>query len=165
MCSNRLHFRVKSWERVSRQASSNRTAKANPRGPCVDDPNPAERRRAPLFSTSVFLVNSKLARLGDRVMQTLFLTSAVLLFSFLPFVPPAYSQPIDTKLLGEMHWRNVGGFFGGGRRAVSGIPGQPNIFYIGAVNGGVWKTTDFGRTWAPIFDREATGSIGDRKNV
>jgi photosystem II stability/assembly factor-like uncharacterized protein len=93
-------------------------------------------------------------------MQTLFLTSAVLLFSFLPFVPPAYSQPIDTELLGEMHWRNVGPFRGGRTRAVSGVPGQPNIFYIGAVNGGVWKTTDFGRTWTPIFDREATGSIG-----
>ncbi|MGA9645827.1 MAG: glycoside hydrolase, partial [Candidatus Korobacteraceae bacterium] len=82
------------------------------------------------------------------------------MFSFLPFVPPAYSQPVNTKLLGEMHWRNVGPFRGGRTRAVSGVPTQPNVFYIGAVNGGVWKTTDFGRTWTPIFDREATGSIG-----
>jgi len=93
-------------------------------------------------------------------MQTLLLTSAVLLFSLLPFAPPAYSQSIDTKLLGEMRWRNVGPFRGGRTRAVSGVPTQPNVFYIGAVNGGVWKTTDFGRTWTPIFDREATGSIG-----
>src|ERR1035437_8888009 len=94
------------------------------------------------------------------VMRTLLSTSAVLLFSFLPFVPPAYSQPVNTKLLGEMHWRNVGPFRGGRTRAVSGVPTQPNVFYIGAVNGGGWKTTDFGRTWMPIFDREATGSIG-----
>ena len=59
-----------------------------------------------------------------------------------------------------MHWRNVGPFRGGRTRAVSGVPGQPNAFLIGAVNGGVWKTNDFGRTWTPIFDHEATGSIG-----
>ncbi len=59
-----------------------------------------------------------------------------------------------------MHWRNVGPFRGGRTRAVSGVAGQPNVFYIGAVNGGVWKTTDFGRTWLPIFDHEPTGSVG-----
>ncbi len=59
-----------------------------------------------------------------------------------------------------MHWRNVGPFRGGRTRAVSGVPSQPNVFYIGAVNGGVWKTSDSGRTWTPIFDREPTGSIG-----
>ncbi|MBK7708600.1 MAG: hypothetical protein IPJ30_23285 [Acidobacteria bacterium] len=44
---------------------------------------------------------------------------------------------------------------------VVGIPSQPNVFYIGVNNGGVWKTTDAGRTWKPIFDDQPTGSIGD----
>ena len=83
-----------------------------------------------------------------------------LLLATLSFTPLAPSQQIDTGLLSELRWRNVGPFRGGRTRAVSGVPGQPNVFYIGAVNGGVWKTTDIGRTWTPIFDREATGSIG-----
>ena len=42
----------------------------------------------------------------------------------------------------------------------TGVPGQPNVFYIGVNNGGVWKTTDFGRVWTPIFDEQPVGSIG-----
>jgi photosystem II stability/assembly factor-like uncharacterized protein len=93
-------------------------------------------------------------------MQNRLVTSALLLFSLFCFVLPGHSQAIDTGLLKEMRWRNVGPYRGGRTRAVSGVPNQPNVFYIGAVNGGVWKTTDFGRTWTPIFDREGTGSIG-----
>jgi photosystem II stability/assembly factor-like uncharacterized protein len=59
-----------------------------------------------------------------------------------------------------MRWRNVGPFRGGRTRAVSGVPDQPSVFYVGAVNGGAWKTNDFGRTWQPIFDQQPTGSIG-----
>jgi len=60
----------------------------------------------------------------------------------------------------EMHWRNIGPFRGGRTKAAAGIPDQPNVFYIGATNGGVWKTTDYGHTWFPIFDDQPTGSIG-----
>ncbi len=60
----------------------------------------------------------------------------------------------------EMQWRMVGPFRGGRTVAAVGVPSQPNVFYIGVNNGGVWKSTDYGRVWTPIFDDQPTGSIG-----
>jgi photosystem II stability/assembly factor-like uncharacterized protein len=54
----------------------------------------------------------------------------------------------------------IGPFRGGRTRAATGVPTQPNVFYMGQVNGGVWKTNDYGRTWNPLFDHESTQSIG-----
>jgi photosystem II stability/assembly factor-like uncharacterized protein len=82
---------------------------------------------------------------------------AILLLSL---VPPTDAQQADTRLLTEMRWRNIGPHRGGRTRAVSGVPSQPSVFYVAAVNGGVWKSTDYGRTWDPIFDLQPTGSIG-----
>ncbi len=72
----------------------------------------------------------------------------------------AKAQGYDQDFKQAMHWRSVGPFRGGRTRAVAGVPGQPNVFYMAPVNGGVFKTTDAGRIWTPIFDDQPTGSIG-----
>jgi len=56
------------------------------------------------------------------------------------------AQPYPENTYQQLHWRMIGPFRGGRTRAVAGVPSQPNIFYLGAVNGGVWKSNDYGRT-------------------
>ncbi|MEA2763837.1 MAG: hypothetical protein QOK07_241 [Gemmatimonadaceae bacterium] len=70
------------------------------------------------------------------------------------------TAPVRTDLYSGLRWRMLGPFRGGRVAAATGVPGRPNEFYFGAVNGGVWKTIDGGRVWTPIFDSQSTASIG-----
>src|SRR5258707_2481716 len=59
-----------------------------------------------------------------------------------------------------MQWRCIGPFRGGRTVAITGVARQPNLFYMAAVNGGVWRSSDYGQVWTPIFDGQPTGSVG-----
>jgi photosystem II stability/assembly factor-like uncharacterized protein len=78
----------------------------------------------------------------------------------LPARQPAGASTTPARLFADMRWRNIGPLRGGRTKALAGVPSQPFTFYMGMVNGGVWKTTNAGRTWTPIFDDQPTGSIG-----
>jgi photosystem II stability/assembly factor-like uncharacterized protein len=88
------------------------------------------------------------------------MTSRLLcLFIFSSFF--ASAQPISHDQYKDLEYRLIGPFRAGRTVAAVGIPTQPNVFFMGVNNGGVWKTDDYGRTWNPIFDSAPTGSVGD----
>src|SRR5664279_2518369 len=87
-------------------------------------------------------------------------TPALLLGALVASLSFAFAPTYDAKLFAEMRWRGIGPLRAGRTKSAQGIAGQPSVFYIGVCNGGIWKTTDYGRTWNPIFDDQPTGSIG-----
>jgi photosystem II stability/assembly factor-like uncharacterized protein len=88
-----------------------------------------------------------------------FVVVAALIATLAPSI--VYTQKVDPSRYQSMRWRMIGPFRASRTVGAAGIPSQPNVFYIGVNNGGVWKTTDAGRTWQPKFDDQPTGSIGD----
>ena len=90
--------------------------------------------------------------------RSLSLTSIALIFCFV--LTPLHAQSVSPDLFSGLKWRLIGPFRGGRAVAAAGVPGDPNTFYFGAVDGGIWKTTNAGVTWTPIFDNQPVASIG-----
>ncbi len=92
-------------------------------------------------------------RNGLRCLLAICLLTCVLSYSL-------GAQTVSPALFNGMSWRSIGPFRGGRAVAVSGVPGGGSTFYFGAVDGGVWKTTDAGSTWTPLFDDQPVASVG-----
>ena len=99
----------------------------------------------------------RLGRRGDETKKTCG-SQRLIALGFLLLFGAGQSVAGDFDFL--LRWRNIGPYRGGRTRAICGVPSQPNLFYMAPVNGGVFKSTDYGRRWQPIFDDQPTASIG-----
>jgi photosystem II stability/assembly factor-like uncharacterized protein len=90
--------------------------------------------------------------------RSLVIRSTLVLLALATFGATAGAQSTDP--FAAMRWRSIGPVRAGRARALAGVSSQPNVFYIGFDNGGVWRSTDYGSNWSPLFDEQSTGSIG-----
>jgi len=134
-----------------------------------DSSAPADEPGVSLFSRRDFLVragqtSAALAVASPGLGQLLRASSRR--YASVPGAPAslagdAATAPVDlSALYSGLSWRMLGPYRGGRTDAVSGVPGRPEEFYFGHVNGGVWKTIDGGRVWDPVFDSQPVASIG-----
>jgi photosystem II stability/assembly factor-like uncharacterized protein len=91
---------------------------------------------------------------GSRALRTLTAIGTALLLAALTTAAAAPSQAPDAKL----KWRSVGPYIGGRVVAVAGVPSERDLFYMGGVDGGVWKSTDYGLKWVNLTDGKLPGS-------
>src|SRR5436190_11943183 len=96
-----------------------------------------------------------------RIATAVPLVLATLLVSVVAAPPRAAGAPVPAAIYSGLAWRQIGPMRGGRLAAVTGVASEPETYYLGAALGGVWKTTDGGNRWAPIFDHASPlGSIG-----
>ncbi len=89
-----------------------------------------------------------------------FLLAATLAASAQKKEAKAPTLTFDEKYYNALEWRSIGPYRGGRAAAVTGVPGKPNLYYMGSTGGGVWKTNDGGNTWTNISDGFFGSSIG-----
>jgi len=94
----------------------------------------------------------------NRIFSTV--VACLLLLAVVGISAPLLAQQYDESLFKGMKWRLIGPYRGGRALTAVGIPGNPNVYYFGGVAGGVWKTTDAGSTWQPLWDKQPVSSIG-----
>jgi photosystem II stability/assembly factor-like uncharacterized protein len=101
--------------------------------------------------------SSRNVRLAGCLILMVFLAAITLVRSTASAAP---QQDASSSAFSALRWRLIGPFRGGRVTSVAGVPGQPSVFYMATPGGGIWKTTDAGRVWKPIFDKVPVASIG-----
>ena len=95
-----------------------------------------------------------------RLRRLLAVPCLALVAGFVSTAPRPLLSQQAVNPASAMHWRPIGPTRAGRARPLAGVPSRPNVFYVGFDNGGVWRSTDYGNNWEPVFDKEGTGSIG-----
>jgi photosystem II stability/assembly factor-like uncharacterized protein len=82
---------------------------------------------------------------------------------FLATAASVAAQQSQADITAALHWRSIGPTRAGRGRAAAGVPGsatRPTALYVGFDNGGLWRSTDYGANWVPLFDNQPTSSVG-----